>query len=144
MSIHIQREMPAPQTRVWEAITQAAQLRRWFGQQAEVDLRVGGKLSFGWDGAEHETIGQIIEVDIGKTFAFRWHTQHTPLTDPLNEENSTLVCLTLADSDYGSTLTLKESGFEKLPESIRQNVLNENQYGWNVELTELVGYLSAG
>jgi uncharacterized protein YndB with AHSA1/START domain len=44
----------APQERVWELLTEAEHLGRWFGDAgAEIDLRPGGAMTLSWE--EHGT-----------------------------------------------------------------------------------------
>ena len=38
--------LPGSPERVWKALTEPAQLARWFGNRVEVDLRVGGDIFF--------------------------------------------------------------------------------------------------
>ena len=42
----------APVEAVWKAISDAEELTRWFVQEASIEPRVGGMLTFSWDGEE--------------------------------------------------------------------------------------------
>src|SRR5918996_4865249 len=70
----IEREVmiDAPVERVWELVTEAEHLGRWFGDAgAEVDLRPGGTMALHW--TEHGTArGRIAAVEPQRLFAFRW------------------------------------------------------------------------
>ena len=49
----------SPRERVWKALTAADELARWFGDSAEVDLRPGGALRFGWSEFEAVAWGGV-------------------------------------------------------------------------------------
>src|SRR3954462_2744470 len=93
----IEREtvINAPVERVWNLITEAEHLGRWFGDAgAEIDLRPGGAMALRW--AEHGTQrGRVVDVEPCSRFSYRW----APFRDPGGEEpeegNSTLVEFTL-------------------------------------------------
>src|SRR5688572_2606278 len=58
----IEREISidAPVDRVWDVITQAEHIGRWFGDAgAQIDLRPGGRFTCTW--AEHGTVHAIVE-----------------------------------------------------------------------------------
>jgi uncharacterized protein YndB with AHSA1/START domain len=140
----IEREVTidAPPERVWELVTEAEHLGRWFGDAgAEVDLRPGGALALHW--SEHGTsMGRIEAVEPTRLFAFRW----APFKDPggvdPTDGNSTRVEFTLSAAGDGTRLRVVESGFEMLdcPEEQRHKNLDGNTEGWRMELGELQGY----
>jgi uncharacterized protein YndB with AHSA1/START domain len=140
----IEREVTidAPPERVWELVTEAEHLGRWFGDAgAEVDLRPGGALALHW--SEHGTSrGRIEAVEPTRLFAFRW----APFKDPGGLDptggNSTRVEFTLSAEGDGTRLRVVESGFELLDcsdEQRREN-LEGNTDGWRMELGELKEY----
>lgn len=78
----VQRTIAAPAERVYAALTDPALLSRWFTQEAEADLRVGGRyrnadgdrgefrvldpprrLTFTWENPDHSP-GTVVKVDI--------------------------------------------------------------------------------
>ncbi|AWK70680.1 SRPBCC family protein [Rhodococcus oxybenzonivorans] len=129
----------APRSTVWAAITDADKVAQWFGQQAEIDLAVGGRAEFTWDG--HGTSRAIVtEVDEPNCFGFRWAADRD--TDPV-EGNSTLVRFTLAEHESGTELTVTETGFDTLDRDAdaRNQQREGNIQGWHAELDELVAYL---
>ncbi len=140
----IEREtvINAPAERVWELITEAEHLGRWFGDAgAEIDLRPGGAMVLRWD--RHGTSrGRVVDVEPHTRFSYRW----APFQDPAGEEpgdgNSTLVEFTLTPEGDGTRLRVVESGFSTLATSDeqRQKNLEGNTRGWAAELGELVEY----
>lgn len=140
----IEREtvINAPVERVWELITEAEHLGRWFGDAgAEVDLRPGGAMVLRW--TEHGTShGRVVAVEPHSRFAYRW----APFKEPGGEEpvegNSTLVEFTLQAEGDATRLRVVESGFASLATSDEQraNNLNGNTRGWELETDELREY----
>lgn len=132
----------APLERVWELITEAEHLGRWFGDAgAEIDLRPGGAMVLHW--SEHGTShGRVVAVEPRTRFAYRW----APFKDPGGEEpvdgNSTLVEFTLAPEGDGTRLRVTESGFASLATSDDQRAKNHsgNTEGWKFEIGELQEY----
>ena len=141
---HIEREtvINAPVERVWELITQAEHLGRWFGDAgAEIDLRPGGAIALRW--SEHGTTrGRVVAVEPRTRFSYRWAPFKDPSGDEPGEGNSTLVEFTLQPEGDGTRLRVVESGFASLATSDaqrRQN-LEGNTEGWEFETGELRAY----
>jgi uncharacterized protein YndB with AHSA1/START domain len=140
----IEREttIEAPVERVWELLTQADHVGRWFGDAgAEIDLREGGAMVMHW--REHGSSRARIEtVEPHTRFAYRW----APYKDPGGEEpvegNSTLVEFTLTPEGGGTRLRVVESGFASLATTDEQRAANHagNSSGWTAELADLVEY----
>jgi uncharacterized protein YndB with AHSA1/START domain len=132
----IEREIviDAPPSVVWAIVTEAQHLAGWFSDEAEIDLRPGGRMLLTWRG--HGTYEGLVEtVDPPRLFAFRWQTRK----GALSETNSTLVTITLEAEPTGTRLRVVESGFAKLPwpDDARARYADENSRGWLTELDEL-------
>ena len=129
----------APVARVWELITSAEHVGRWFGDAgAVIDLRPGGEMVIRW--ADHGTThARVVAVEPHSRFSYRW----APFRDPGGEEpvegNSTLVEFTLEPDGGGTRLRVVERGFASLATSEEQRAKNHgsNTEGWRVELEEL-------
>ncbi len=101
-SDRIEREVliAAPVERVWELITRAEHLGRWFGDAgAEIDLRPGGALALRWhdDATVH---GRVEAVAPPHRFVYRWVLTGDPEAEP-TPANSTLTEFTLAAENDG-------------------------------------------
>jgi uncharacterized protein YndB with AHSA1/START domain len=127
----------APIDRVWGAITRADELAQWFGDSAEVDLRVGGSITFGWSEYGVTTIGVIEQVDEPYAFAFRWQASASVDDDP----RSTLVTITLSEAGGATDVTVEESGLAALPRDVYDRTLEENSSGWTAELADLISHV---
>lgn len=130
-------QLAQPQERVWTALTTAEGLGTWFGQRAEVDLRVGGQVKLGWDSGDTATL-TIERLEPPRLFAYTWPIYGLAETDP----RRTRVEFTLEPNGAGTTLTVVETGFGQVsdPEA-HQVAFSGNTKGWKQELDELVAYL---
>lgn len=129
----------APVERVWELITTAEHLGRWFGDAgAELDLRPGGALLLRWRSGD-VIHGRVETVEPPHRFAYRWlltgATEATPAT-------STLTEFTLAEEGDGTRVAVVESGFDALAleAAERAERLASHTTGWVFELDELAAY----
>jgi len=125
-----------PREDVWAAITTAEGLGTWFGQSAEIDLRVGGEATLRWDGG-HEAHLRIERLEPTSLFGYTWGIYGLPKDDV----RRTYVEFTLADDGAGTTVTVVESGFAQLAPAEHDTAFNGNTEGWRSELDELVAYL---
>jgi uncharacterized protein YndB with AHSA1/START domain len=134
LSDRIERTMTfqVPRELVWEALTDAEAISKWFGDDTEIDLKPGGEAVFRW--GEVEVRGTVEAVEPPSRFSYRWEPSHTPTGGP-----TTLVEFTLEEIAGGTRLTLVESGFADLAAESRQ----DNEYGWDDELSHLREHLAA-
>jgi uncharacterized protein YndB with AHSA1/START domain len=135
----IEREIviDAPPSDVWAIVTEARHIAGWFTDEAEIELRPGGRMALTWHG--HGTYeGRVEAVDPPHRFAFRWQTRD----GEFSETNSTLVVMTLEPRATGTRLRVVESGFAALPwdDGARARYADENARGWVIELDELREY----
>jgi uncharacterized protein YndB with AHSA1/START domain len=131
----------APVERVWELITTAEHLSRWFADAAaEIDLRPGGAMSLTWQ--RHGTVhGRVETVDPPHRFAYRWvHTRDAP--EDAAPGNSTLTEFTLAAEGDGTRVSVVESGFDALDldDTARAELFASHSRGWALELDDLVDH----
>jgi uncharacterized protein YndB with AHSA1/START domain len=131
-------EIQAPVEFVWECITRPEHLVQWFGDRAEVDLRVGGAILFGWE--DDVARGEIVTVDPPHEFAFRWEN-NVDVPD-LDQPPVTLVTYRLEAITSGTRLTVIESGFASLRDDAYSQAYPQNESGWRVEIEELVAYIA--
>jgi uncharacterized protein YndB with AHSA1/START domain len=136
----IEREIiiNAPQDRVWAVLTDADHVAHWFGDSAEVDLRPGGKMIFGWK--EHGNHHARVErVEPPGFFSYRWAR---PVSTEPTPGNSTLVEFTLIPQGPATRLRVVETGFSSLDASEEEQAtaVEQNTEGWISELGELQEY----
>ena len=123
-------------TEVWKALTTADGLSAWFGEQATIDLRVGGAAQLTFAGGM--TVDMRIErVDEPTAFAYTWRLPDLPESDP----RRTYVEFTLEPHGDGTLLRLVESGFAQLPVDSRSEIYDSHGQGWTRELAELSDHI---
>ena len=136
----IEREMMlnVPVERVWAALTDPAEIVKWFGDKAEVDLRPGGDVLFRFGSERCPAIVEAVEPM--RRFAYWWQPG-SGAGDPVPADNRTLVDFTMEPVGDGTRLRLVESGFAGVKDPARQ--FRDNDQGWDEELAKLVAYLAA-
>jgi uncharacterized protein YndB with AHSA1/START domain len=138
----IEREVvvAAPPERVWEIITLAEHVGKWFGDSAEVDLRPGGTIVLRWEkyGTRYATIEKIVKP---RHFSYRW-TPGVADKKP-SDDDSTLVEFTLTPHEGQTRLRVVETGFSRLSrsEGERAEQFENNTEGWAIQLRNLQEYV---
>ena len=92
-------EIDAPRERVFAALTEPSQVDRWIAKGASIELEVGGKLDYGWEG---EGPVKILELVPNAKLTHDWKHGNDP---------ETIVTWTLEDSGGATRLQLVHSGF---------------------------------
>lgn len=66
-TVRVERRFAHPPARVWRAVSEPAGLAAWFPATVEIDLRLGGPVTFSFG-----TAGEITELDPPRLLAFTW------------------------------------------------------------------------
>ena len=132
--VRIERTFDAPAEAVFDAWTSPEVMRRWFHvapdwdtPEAEVDLRVGGRVRVVMrrpDGTEHGANGEYTEVDRPRRLAMYW----TFDDDPSNQQ---LIELEFSESAGSTRVVLINSGVSTDERRDAQH------YGWEGCFDEL-------
>jgi uncharacterized protein YndB with AHSA1/START domain len=139
-SLEIVRFINVSPARVYDAWTDPAQLRQWFGPEnvrtrnITADVRVGGK--YRWeltspDGEEMSAFGNYRELVPGKKIVFTWQWDD----DEAWENRTSVVTIELLDRRGGTELRLRH---EQLPSEESRDRHTE---GWNSLLARLEQFL---
>jgi uncharacterized protein YndB with AHSA1/START domain len=136
--IEHQVRVDAPVERLWEVLTDPANVAGWFSNKVEIDPRPGGAAVFHFEG--YGAVQAVVErAEPNHAFAYRWAREpgKTPLPG-----NSTLVEFTLTPDEGGTLVRVVESGFASLagPEADALATAEDHREGWNQELDELRHY----
>jgi uncharacterized protein YndB with AHSA1/START domain len=80
-ALKFERRIAHPVEAVWEAITQPTELAHWFPCEVEVDLRLGGRMTFRFPELvlpemASTLLGEVTEFDPPRRFAFTWGEDH--------------------------------------------------------------------
>ena len=139
-SLEIVRFINASPVRIYEAWTDPAQLRQWFGPEnvrtrnITADVRVGGK--YRWDltspeGEEMSAFGEYRELIPGKKIVFTWQWDD----DEAWENRTSVVTIELSERQGGTELRLRH---EQLPSEESRDRHSE---GWDSLLARLEQFL---
>lgn len=146
MQDSIERELfvKASKEHVYEAITDPKQIIEWFPDAVQGELTAGEMpvFDFGSDGKVQLFIVAANPFDY---FAYNW----VPGSDggatfygDVRTIPHTLVEFIIEEVENGTKITLKESGFAALPESVAQEKLDMNTGGWKYMIDRLEKVLS--
>lgn len=126
--IRLDIEIDAPPEHVFKALTDPKEMERYIAQQATVELKVGGRYSFGW-----ESGGPIKILDLvpNELLSYSWRFER-------EGEPETAVTWELAGSGGKTRLTLVHSGFD--PAEPR----NDYGVGWMGFLVWMKSMLESG
>jgi len=136
--------LAAPLTRVWAAISEPAKLKEWFAEPT-YSMTPGGEgaLRFKFeDGSEGTPPVQVVAVEPPNRFAFRWRSHSADPAKSVAEQANTLVEITLVEEADGTRIRVIESGFEALPDEVRDTALRENAQGWPEVIGNLATYVT--
>lgn len=126
--LELTRELPVPPDRVWKALTDPQELALWFPDQAEVDVRPGGRGWFVWKDHGRKAV-RFELVEPPHRLCWRWSLESNVAVDI---GTTTRIEWTLTKRhDGGTTLRLEESGFKT------DHHRESNAKGWKRELKEL-------
>jgi uncharacterized protein YndB with AHSA1/START domain len=101
-TLRLERRVAHPVTAVWSALTDPAELARWFPSTIEGELRDGARLSFSFP--EHDAVadmqGHITELDPPRELAFFWGEDHIRFElSPAGEQTDLRLTVALDSAD---------------------------------------------
>jgi uncharacterized protein YndB with AHSA1/START domain len=132
--------LPAPVARVFAALTEPAQLERWFAEHVDVEARRGGKFAF-WGKHTYSTHSRaaatqrLVEFDAPGRIAFNWTV----------DGKDSMVTLTLtpdAKPEGEQTRIAVRQEFDEAPDGPRVKYLIDDL--WRLAFGNLMAYLMAG
>jgi len=139
LELRSSRLLPGPPDRVFRALTEPADIARWWGPRSfttpavDLDLRVGGGYRFTMqppDGDRFHLSGEFVEISPPSRLAytFRWE-------EPTPDDRETAVTLTTRADAEGTELTLRHTGFATAER------VELHRGGWTDSLDKLVALL---
>jgi len=137
-SIEKEVVIEAPLEVVWRVVTDPEQIRQWFADEAEVELRVGGSGRLRFKSGDSYQL-QVEALERPRRFAFRWVQ---PEGSPARADNSMLVEFMLEPAAGGTRLRVVESGFDTIDwsEPEKAKYAEGHSRGWQVLLGRLRDY----
>jgi uncharacterized protein YndB with AHSA1/START domain len=139
--------LKAPRSRVWRALSDAAEFGAWFGVDFKGKTFVAGKPVQGritHPGYEHLVMEvQIERLEPERLLSWRWHPAAIEPAVDYSNEPTTLVVFELAEAEGGTLLTLVESGLDKIPLMRRATVFRLNTSGWDEQIRNIEKHVAA-
>jgi len=144
--IEKQTQIDAPVSRVWRALTDAAEFGEWFRVKLDGPFVVGqsvrGQITY--PKYEHLRIDMTVKAMTPETyFAYTWHPYPMDPSVDYTLETPTLVEFRLADVAGGTSLTVVESGFEHIPSARRDEAFRSNSSGWAGQMENIKAYVTS-
>ena len=146
----------ASRDRVWRALSNAEEFGHWFGARFDTPFREGAQLTGAivptkvdpevakmqkpYEGRRMELTVEKIEPE--RSISFRWHPFAVEEGFDYSAEPTTLIEFTLEDAPGGVLLTVRESGFDRIPLARRAKAFEANEDGWAKQLTLIEKYLA--
>ncbi|MHB8478194.1 MAG: SRPBCC family protein [Steroidobacteraceae bacterium] len=133
--------LKAPRSRVWRALSNAAEFGAWFGvdftgKTFAAGEPVRGKVTY--PGYEHIVMEvQIERMEPERLLSWRWHPAAIDPAVDYSDEPTTLVEFELAEAEGGTVLTVVESGLDKIPPARRATVFRLNSSGWDEQMRNI-------
>jgi uncharacterized protein YndB with AHSA1/START domain len=131
-SIEKELFIKATPERVFQALTEKADLESWFLKKADVDLRPGGAISFDWGPGVFNS-GQILALEPPQRFSYTWEVL---------EPSPTTVTFALTKHRDGTLLHLIHTGIGEGEDWDRY--YDSRNKGWDIHLQNLVNWLETG
>jgi uncharacterized protein YndB with AHSA1/START domain len=135
-TIELKRTIDAPPATVFRALTDAAELSRWWTSSAESDARTGGSFSYGFEfddaSRNHTYTGAYHEIVPNERVSYPWQ-------GALGE---TRVDVSLRPAGDGTELTLAHSGWGE--GDAWDEAVAMHEQGWGFFLDNLKAYLERG
>lgn len=137
--------MKAPQSRVWQALTDHKQFGEWFRVNLQSPFEAGKETrgNITYPGYEHVMFeANVVKIQPESYFAFTWHPYAVDAKIDYSTEKPTLVEFYLSHKDGTTHLEVVESGFENIPEGRRPEAFRMNSGGWEEQVKNIEHYVS--
>ncbi len=137
--------MKAPQSRVWQALTDHKQFGEWFRVNLQSPFEAGKETrgNITYPGYEHVIFeANVVKIQPESYFAFTWHPYAVDPKVDYSTEKPTLVEFNLSHKDGVTHLEVVESGFENIPEGRRPEAFRMNTGGWEEQVKNIETYVS--
>jgi uncharacterized protein YndB with AHSA1/START domain len=139
-------DIKASVSRVWQALTDYQQFGEWFMVKLNEPFAPGSRSTGvttypGYEG--HEWLATIELLEPETLFSYHWYHEAPNMDRPLAEQPTTRVEFRLEATASGTRLTITESGFSALPESMRANTIRSNTQGWDIQAQNIADYVAA-
>jgi uncharacterized protein YndB with AHSA1/START domain len=138
-------DIAAPIEKLWDALTNHEKFGTWFRVALDQPFAVGqastGHMTFpGYEDYRWEA--RVVAIEPMTYFAYEWPAtggDKDAMTAGVAEW--TLCEFRLEPIEDGARLTVTESGFDRVPEPRRSNVMRSNDGGWAQQVVNIRDYV---
>ena len=95
-----------PPEELYDHFTQPELLKRWWPQEAEVELEVGGRYHLSWPQQKWHLRGAVRACERGRRFDFTWRWEHMP------DAPETVVSVAFEKAGSGTRLTITHGPYD--------------------------------
>ena len=137
-------QLTAPISKVWTALTDYKKFGEWFLVKLEQPFVVNqtsrGQITY--PGYEHVSLEMTVKEILPKLlFSFAWHPYALEKERDYSTEKPTLVEFRLKENAKGTLLSVKESGFDSIPNDRRDEAYRMNEMGWSEQMNNIQKYV---
>lgn len=129
----------APPERVWQAVTKAEQLDQWYATYYRWEipaLQVGTTVKFyNKDNYADMQVATIAVVDPPREFTVHWQP------DKEYPAMTLVTTFMLEEENGGTRATISESGYELLPDDVRQKWMDATGGGYTMSMKNLKAHV---
>jgi uncharacterized protein YndB with AHSA1/START domain len=139
-------EINAPVERVWRALTDAAEISRWFEVTIEGEYAQGRDV---WMTSQHPDYAgmrfrvRVTEMTPPRRLVWRWHPGAVDPNVDYSREPETTVTFSLEPAAGGTRLSVAETGFDEISLERRAKVVADNTQGWNDVIAAIQKHVEA-
>jgi uncharacterized protein YndB with AHSA1/START domain len=140
-------DIAAPIERVWDALINHEKFGTWFRVALDQPFVVGqpstGHMTYpGYEDYRWEA--RVVAIEPMRRFAYEWPAtggDKELMESGVPVPEWTLVEFLLEPTGDGTLLTVTESGFDKVPEPRRSDVMRSNDGGWTEQVQNVRAYV---
>ncbi|MEQ9452471.1 MAG: SRPBCC family protein [Pseudomonadales bacterium] len=130
--------------KVWSAISDPQQFGTWFRCTVEGEFNPGTIVNCAstYEGHEEMVWQKLIKaVEPKRYFAFSWSPGDTGADQLEPDGEQTLVEFFLQETNEGTVLKIRESGFAALSEELRNRSFELNSSGWDAQVENITQHV---
>jgi len=127
----------APANRIWQAITDKKQMKEWYFDIPDFELKAGAVFNFFEPGGKNEYHHRCVvkEIVLNKKFSHTW-------THPGHSKGESIVTWLLREKDNGTEVTLTHSGLENFADAGPAFAPENYQLGWEGLMAALKNFIN--